>query len=108
MKRGLLACIAWNNSDIEVRRIELEYSDGKPTASTSNIYEPKGAFGNLLFERKPLWCDPATKKPVIDVIKYKGRVVGACSPDSFLFTSASYKLDEAAPFLRRRQFPRSH
>ncbi|MBK7383844.1 MAG: hypothetical protein IPI81_11030 [Flavobacteriales bacterium] len=102
--RGLLACIAWNNSDIEVRRIELEYSDGKPTASTSNIYEPKGAFGNLLFERKPLWCDPSTQKPVIDIIRYKKRVVGACSPDSFLFTSASYKVEEAAPFIEGGRF----
>ena len=39
-----------------------------------------------------------------DVVKYKGRVVGACSPDSFLFTSASYKLDEKAPFLSSGRF----
>jgi hypothetical protein len=102
--RGLLACIAWNSSDIEVRRVVLEYSDGKPTASTANIYEPKGAFGNLLFERKPLWCDPATNKPVIDIIRYRKRVVGACSPDSFLFTSAAYRLEHSAPYIEAGRF----
>lgn len=102
--RGFLACIALNYQDIEVKRIHLSYSDGKNITDTSNIYEPKGAFGNMLFERKPIWCDQtlpdnAEKIPFIDVIKYKGQVVGGTSPESFLFTSVAYKLEENSPFV---------
>ena len=52
--RGFLACLAFDYKNIRVDRIELAYSDGEDIAGTNNIYEPKGAFGNMLFERKPL------------------------------------------------------
>jgi hypothetical protein len=102
--RGLIACLALNYNDINVRRISLTYSDGKDINETENIYEPKGAFGNVLFDRKPLWCDQsaavnAKKTPFIDIIKYKNQVVGATSPDSFLFTSVSYELSGSNPFV---------
>lgn len=105
--RGLIACIAWNNSDIEVRRVVLEYSDGQPLDKTANLYEPKGAFGNLLFHRKPLWYDPEKaepRTPVIDIIRYRKKVVGACSPDSFLFTSVGYKLEGTDAFIEGGRF----
>lgn len=102
--RGFLACLAFDYKNIRVDRIDLAYSDGKDIASTSNIYEPKGAFGNLLFERKPLWCiqnQDGNKKliPFIDVIRYKDTIVAATSPDSLFFTSAAYSINEEKPFI---------
>ena len=102
--RGLISCIALNYKDIEIQRMRLQYSDGKNIFETENIYEPLGAFGNMLFERKPLWCDQTLatndeKIPFIDVITFKGQVIGATSPDSFLFTSVGYKVTEKLPFI---------
>jgi len=104
--RGLISCIALNYKDLEIQRLRLQYSDNKSIYETENIYEPLGAFGNLLFERKPLWCDQTTatneeKIPFMDVITFKEQVIGATSPDSFLFTSVGYKLpvSEKLPFV---------
>ena len=94
---GFVACIALDHQRIEVERVKLVYSDGEDFKKTANIYEPKGAFGNMLFERKVLWSDREARDaerdiPFIDIIKYDGSVVGATSPDSLLFTSVSYKV----------------
>jgi hypothetical protein len=102
--KGFIACLALNYKDISIERIQLAYSDGKTIADTENIYEAKGAFGNALFERKPLWCDQSVSDntaqiPFIDVISYKGQVVGGTSPDSFLFTSVSYRISDPLPFV---------
>ncbi len=102
--KGLISCIALNYKDIESNRIHLSYSDGKGLNTTANIYEPKGAFGNMLFERQPLWCDQslasnADKVPFIDVLSFKGNVVGGSSPDSFVFTSVAYQIKERFPFV---------
>ncbi len=102
--RGIIACIALDYSEIKVKRVYLSYSDGKTIADTENIYEPKGAFGNVLFERSPLWADQTKSgnsynPPFIDVIQYKGVVVGGTSPESFLFTSVSYRIEEDQPFV---------
>lgn len=98
--RGFIACIALDYSRMKTERVDLVYSDGKDIKDTSNIYEPKGTFGNMLFHRKPLWClkDEDTDEthrgiPFIDIIKYDGKVVGATSPESLLFTSCAYKID---------------
>ena len=97
--RGLIACIALDYSRLKSERVYLAFSDGKELKDTSNIYEPKGTFGNMLFHRKPLWClkDEDTDEqhrgiPFIDIIKYDGKVVGATSPESLLFTSCAYKV----------------
>ena len=102
--KGFISCIALNYKDIEVNRIHLAYSDGQQLMTTANIYEPTGAFGNMLFERQPLWCDQslannADKVPFIDVISFKGNVVGGTSPDSFLFTSVAYSVKDKLPFV---------
>lgn len=110
--RGFIACLALDYTRIEVRRISLKYSDGKDFANTANIYEPKGAFGNALFERKQLWslqgvASNEDSSPFIDVILYEGNregernVVGAVSPDSLLFTSPSYKISADKCFVNR-------
>jgi hypothetical protein len=102
--KGFISCLALNYKDISIQRVELAYSDGKQVAETGNIYEPKGAFGNALFEKKPFWCDQslannANKVPFIDIISYKGQVVGGTSPDCFLFTSVSYRIGDRLPFV---------
>ncbi|TWR26793.1 hypothetical protein FPZ42_07075 [Mucilaginibacter achroorhodeus] len=102
--KGLISCLALNYKDISIQRVHLGYTDGLVISQTENIYEPKGAFGNALFERKLLWCDQslagnAEKIPFIDVISYKGQVLGGTSPDSLLFTSVSYRIGERLPFV---------
>lgn len=98
--KGLIACMALDYAHISVRRIDLAYSDGKEIAATSNIYEPKGAFGNMLLRRTKRWCDQGlsdnqTATPYVNVIKYRNSVVGATAPESLLFTSTGYKCDAA-------------
>lgn len=96
--RGFIACIALDYSHLTVERIRLAYSDGKDATATRNLYEPKGAFGSVLFDRKLLWCQRDAKEedlgvPFINIIKYDHSiVVGATSPDSLLFTAASYSI----------------
>lgn len=96
--RGLIACMALDYAHISVRRIDLAYSDGKDVAHTANVYEPKGAFGNMLLRRRNRWCDQnltdnQTPVPYINVIKYRGQVVGATAPESLLFTSTGYRCE---------------
>lgn len=96
--RGLIACMALDYAHITVRRIDLSYSDGKDVAKTTNVYEPKGAFGNMLLRRKNRWCeqnlsDNQSSTPFINVIKYRNIVVGATAPESLLFTSTGYKCE---------------
>lgn len=99
--RGLIACIALDYSRLKTERVYLAYSDGKSLKDTSNVYEPKGTFGNMLFHRKPLWClkdedtdEPNRGIPFLDIIKYDGKVVGSTSPESLLFTSCAYKIEQ--------------
>ena len=96
--RGFIAALALDYTKFEVKHLDLVYSDGKDVSETANIYEPLGAFGNMLLERKPLWCAPkanstAKEIPFIDIIKYDGKVIGGTSPETFLFTSVGYKLN---------------
>lgn len=108
--RGFISCIALSYSDLTIKRITLKYSDGKSIYETANIYEPSGAFGNVLFDRRMLWIDQTLSQqdpenlPFIDVISYKGKVIGGTSPDSFLFTSVSYKIEDRKPYLRNGKF----
>ncbi|MDE6078891.1 MAG: hypothetical protein K2G35_02375 [Duncaniella sp.] len=97
--KGLIACLALDYAHVTARRIDLKYSDGKTPANTANVYEPKGAFGNMLLERRQRWCEqnlPANTVavPFINVIKYRGKVVGATAPECLVFTSSGYKIDE--------------
>ncbi|MDE7406991.1 MAG: hypothetical protein K2M76_01105, partial [Muribaculaceae bacterium] len=55
--RGFLACIALDYPKISVKHVNLSYHDGKDISETSNIYEPLGAFGNMLLDRRALWCE---------------------------------------------------
>lgn len=98
--RGMIACMALDYAHISVRKIELSYSDGKDVSKTANVYEPKGAFGNMLLRRRNRWCDQnltdnQTAVPFVNVIKYRDIVVGATAPESLLFTSTGYKCEAA-------------
>lgn len=94
--KGLIACIALDYAHISVKKINLEYTDGKTHLKTANVYEPKGAFGNMLLRRRKLWEPQATAQnasvtPFINVIKYHGQVVGATAPECLVFTSTGYR-----------------
>lgn len=96
--KGIIACMALDYAHVSVRKIDLSYSDGKSIEATGNVYEPKGAFGNMLLRRKKRWCDqnlPSNQQasPYINVIKYRNKVVGATAPESLLFTSSAYKCE---------------
>lgn len=102
--RGLIACIALNNTAIDVRRIDLAYSDNKDIYTTANMYEPKGAFGNMLMNDRSIWTGQgkarnAQAKPFLYIIKYNGQVVGATSPRSIFFTSVAYDIVQQRPFV---------
>ena len=102
--RGLIACLALDSNAIDVKQISLGYSDGKGIKETSNVYEPTGAFGNMLFNSTPKWCLQKTNEnekvyPFVNVIKFQGQVVAGTSPDTLLFTSANYKLSQDKPYV---------
>lgn len=94
--KGLIACIALDSGKLTIKRIDLTYSDGKSIDKTGNLYETKGAFGNMLFNRESLWTEhtgePGEQTPFINVIKYNSQVVGGTSPECLLFTAPSYSI----------------
>lgn len=106
--KGLIACLALDNQLITLDKIFLTYSDGKSIHDTTNIYEPKGAFGNMLFDMRTLWCNPKevetnpdTAQPFISILRYNGIIIGGTTPDSLLFTAPVYKLDITKPFYKK-------
>lgn len=102
--RGIIACIALDSPKLDIRTINMGYTDGRDISETANLYEPKGAFGNMLFLRREVWSprkrsENETTIPFIHVIKIGDQVVAGTSPDSLLFTSSSYKLQPGAPYV---------
>ena len=109
--KGLIGCLALKPNIITVKRVELAYTDGKSIKDTYNIYEPKGAFGNMLFEQRDAWClrkhaQNETTTPFINIIKIGNQVVGGTSPFTLLFTAPNYHLEESSdtPFIRDGKF----
>lgn len=103
--KGLVACLALDNQPITVEKVRLEYSDGRDKGETTNMYEPKGAFGNMLFDDAELWCDQheqtdTTKraKPFLYIIRYNGLVIGGTAPEALLFTAPSYDINTKKGF----------
>ena len=107
--KGLIACIALQYQSIKIERIALRYSQGVDIDQRpESIYEPKGAFGTMLFEDRAKWCEVNTDEPFIDIIKFGTGadkiIVGATSPESLLFTSMSYDIKDIpanCPFITR-------
>ena len=109
--KGLIGCLALKPNIITIKKVELAYSDSKPIKETYNIYEPKGAFGNMLFEQRAAWCLRKRAQnedliPFINIIKIGDQVVGGTSPFTLLFTAPKYYLEESAdtPFIRDGKF----
>lgn len=108
--KGMIACLALDYQNVNAYTIEMAYSDGKKISDTLNMYEPKGAFGNMLMKRAKLWSDLTLAEnddavPRLTIIKYKGKVIGATAPDTFVFTSSGYSLtdvtDDTTPWVNR-------
>lgn len=104
--KGLIAAMALDYQNFSTRTIELVYSDNANVFATTNVYEPKGAFGNMLLERRKRWSDLSNAsdghyRPRITIIKYYGNVVGATSPETIVFTSSAYSVAESKPWLRK-------
>jgi hypothetical protein len=106
--KGLVACIALDNQPISVEKVMLQYSDGRAAEDSANIYEPKGALGNMLFEDRELWCDQlehmdSTQRaiPFIYIIRYNGLVIGGTSPESLLFTPPVYDINTKKGFYNK-------
>jgi len=99
--RVLLTGIALHEPLLDVKRIELVYSDGKTIQDTVNPYEAKGSFGNMLLHSRDKWCDPTVAKdkqvPFIDVLKYgsgaEKKVVGGLCAETLIFTSTRFDSD---------------
>lgn len=109
--KGLIGCLALKPNVITIKKVELAYSDGKSIKDTYNIYEPKGAFGNMLFEQRDAWClrkraQNEVSIPFINIIKIGKQVVGGTSPFTLLFTAPNYYLEQSAdtPFIRNGKF----
>lgn len=107
--KGLISCIALDSAPISVEKIELVYSDKKGLDKTKNIFEVKGALGNMLFEDKDLWCDQGelddkTKDPIpfIYLIRYKGELIGGTSPETIVFTAPNYSIESRFPFINKK------
>ena len=103
--KGLLACIALQPQSLDIEHIDLIASNGADPENPISIYEPKHAFGTMLFEDRPKWCKTGENVPFINIIKFGTGsdkiIVGATSPESLLFTSVSYRIKDAesCPFV---------
>lgn len=115
--KGLLTAMALYNNDIEVRKVSLQYSqkldadnNKNAVAHVDNIYEVTGAFGNMLFQDRPLWADPVKSRkefnpPYFQLIVLHGVIVGATSPQCLVYPAAKYDLsDKNIPFYKNGRF----
>jgi hypothetical protein len=108
--KGMISSFALSTaSSFQVKRVPLTYSNEADIVRAENIYEPVGAFGNMLFDKQQLWEDQTKisdanriKKPFIDLVYFEGNLVGATSPESLCFTSPSYKLEAKYPFVNEQ------
>ena len=96
--KGFISAIAIDHAVMSVRRINMQYSVEKDDLRF-NLYEPKGAFGEMLMVGRDKWCnqtlgDPLSGVPFIDVIRYDGQVVGGTSPETMVFTSIGYEFSK--------------
>lgn len=115
--KGILAALALYNDRIKVQKVDLKYSqEVNPEVASNamlhvdNMFEVTGAFGNMLFDDRPLWGDPHRPKndpspPYFQLILLDGVVIGATSPLSLVYPSAEYNLEDSRiPFYRKGRF----
>lgn len=105
--RGMIASFVLTNaSNISIKNVDLT---AEGDSNVDNIYNPKATFGNVLFKKKQIWEDQSTLKnadrvsrPQITIIYYKGKVVGAASPESLCFTAPNYRLEGDESFIHEK------
>ena len=118
--KGLVTAIALYSSRIEIEKIVLEYTDdlnyqesarANILKEVENIFQIKGAFGNMLFNEAKIWADrtKADKEynpPYFQLIKLDGTLIGATNPTSLVYPAAGYKKieDSQIPFFKRGKF----
>ena len=118
--KGLIAAIALYSSRIEIEKIVLEYTDEMDYDETTkanvlkevdNVYQIKGAFGNMLFNEAVLWADRTKSNkeynpPYFQLIKLDGVLIGATNPRSLVYPAAHYQKIEKSnvPFFKRGRF----
>jgi hypothetical protein len=115
--KGILACLALYNDRIRVQKVDLKYSEkvspeveANAMLHVKNMFEVSGAFGNMLFDDRPLWGDPKRPKndpssPYFQLILMDNVVIGATSPLSLVYSAAEYNLEEShIPFYRKGRF----
>lgn len=62
----------------------------------SNLYEISGAFGRMLLDDADIWTDQIAKLrnpdelPFVQLLHYKGQVIGGTSPFSIVFPAVDY------------------
>lgn len=94
--RGLLALMALHPDRISISRpVEMN--------TKGENYDIASAFGRMLFNEADLWCDQENYnqhggdlKPYVQLIYYRGHLVGATSPLTGVFTGVYYDLSNDA------------
>lgn len=103
--KGLIGLFALHGSDIATERIFLvNPGDDRLLNPALNLYDMRGSLGRMLFRAGPMWKGPNPNRPgledpFIDVIRFRGRVIGGTSPRVLVFTGVDRGLPEDTPFI---------
>ena len=103
--KGLIALLALRSENIDIEKIVLEYVDdldyeelneAQRLQKVANVYQLKGAFGNMLFEDSKSWSDKDMpdgeyNPPYFQLIKFDDILIGASHPRSLAYPAAHYK-----------------
>ena len=103
--KGLIALLALKSENINVERIVLEYvddlkydelNDAQRFERVKNVYQLKGAFGNMLFADSNVWGavdrpDGEYNPPYFQLIKFDDILIAATHPRSLAYPAAHYK-----------------
>ena len=91
--KGLIGLMALHPNHVTYS--EKIILDGK---DEENLFDFKNAMGRMLFEDADVWTNPddlkekkPNAKPYIQLIYYKGMLVGGISPFTLFFSASSYK-----------------
>jgi len=118
--KGLFATLALYSSRIKIEKVVLEYTDdlnydeiteANVLKDVDNVYQIKGAFGNMLFNDAKVWADRTRSNkeynpPFFQLIKLDGVLIGATNPKSLVYPAAEYKTIEESniSFFKRGRF----
>lgn len=89
--KGIMACIA-----LFPDRIRLSEPIPMNFSADGQLFDIPSALGRMLFEDEDLWTNPTKRKenpdekPTTQLIYYAGKLIGATSPYSLVFTAVDY------------------